>query len=198
MNYNSNPNPSDSNSTSEDSFEFRFANIKESFFITAQQLLQRKFSSFLNRTSSLTQFLRVISTNFLPFGLNLLFVFGLVVTYYSNSIDGNCSIGLFESTHCLYESGLGFCLKGLEENGKFFFSKGYSAQTLLTFVPYTESRWRLLFGQIFALDIQICGPNLILVRDGSFSVQLNSSLNELAAIPRLKVNTVIKHPSLID
>ncbi|CAF2842556.1 unnamed protein product [Rotaria sp. Silwood2] len=66
------------------------------------------------------------------------------------------------------------------------FIRGGCAQSTLTLVPYTESRWRLIFGQIFALDIQICGPNLILVRDGSFSVQLNSSLSELTQIPRLK------------
>jgi len=47
-----------------------------------------------------------------------------------------------------------------------------------------------MFGQIFAVDIQICGPDLILVRDGSFSVQLNSSLPELAPIPRLKVRVL--------
>lgn len=40
---------------------------------------------------------------------------------------------------------------------------------------------------MFALDIQICGPNLILVRDGAYSVQLNSLLTELSPIPRLKV-----------
>ncbi|CAF0853162.1 unnamed protein product [Rotaria sp. Silwood1] len=67
-----------------------------------------------------------------------------------------------------------------------FVNQGGCTQSILTFVPYTESRWRLIFGQIFALDIQICGPNLILVRDGSFSVQLNNSLSELALIPRLK------------
>ncbi|CAF3629872.1 unnamed protein product [Rotaria socialis] len=64
--------------------------------------------------------------------------------------------------------------------------RGGCAQSILTFIPYTESRWRLIFGQMFAVDIQICGPNLILVRDGSFSVQLNNSLVELAPIPRLK------------
>jgi hypothetical protein len=58
---------------------------------------------------------------------------------------------------------------------------------VLTFVPYTEFRWRLIFGQIFAVDIQICGPNLILVRDGAYSVQLNSVLTELSPIPRFKV-----------
>jgi hypothetical protein len=57
----------------------------------------------------------------------------------------------------------------------------------LTLVPYTEFRWRLIFAQYFALDIQICGPNLILVRDGAYSVQLNSSLPDLTPIPRLKV-----------
>lgn len=45
----------------------------------------------------------------------------------------------------------------------------------------------MIFAQTFAIDIQICGPNLILVRDGSFSVQLNHSLNDLATIPRFKV-----------
>ncbi|CAF3339599.1 unnamed protein product [Rotaria sp. Silwood1] len=63
---------------------------------------------------------------------------------------------------------------------------GSCIQPILTFVPYTEFRWRLIFGQIFALDIQICGPNLILIRDGAFSVQLNSVLPELSPIPRLK------------
>lgn len=67
-----------------------------------------------------------------------------------------------------------------------FVNQGACAQPLLTFVPYTECRWRLIFAQVFALDIQICGPNLILVRDGAFSVQLNSGLNELYPIPRLK------------
>ncbi|CAF1025919.1 unnamed protein product [Rotaria sordida] len=67
-----------------------------------------------------------------------------------------------------------------------FVNHGSCAQAILALVPYTESRWRLIFGQIFTLDIQICGPNLILVRDGSFSVQLNSSLSEFAPIPRLK------------
>ena len=66
-------------------------------------------------------------------------------------------------------------------------SQGACAQPLLTFVPYTESRWRLIFAQFFVLDIQICGPNLILVRDGAFSVQLNSGLPETNSIPRLKV-----------
>lgn len=67
-----------------------------------------------------------------------------------------------------------------------FFNQGACVQTILTLIPYTEFRWRLVFGQIFALDIQICGPNLILVRDGAYSVQLNSFLPELAPIPRLK------------
>ncbi|CAF3177384.1 unnamed protein product [Rotaria socialis] len=67
-----------------------------------------------------------------------------------------------------------------------YVNHGGCAQSILTFIPYTESRWRLIFGQMFAVDIQICGPNLILVRDGSFSVQLNNSLVELAPIPRLK------------
>ncbi|CAF0747923.1 unnamed protein product [Adineta ricciae] len=64
--------------------------------------------------------------------------------------------------------------------------QGGCVQPLLTLIPYTESRWRLIFGQVFTLDIQICGPDLILVRDGSFSVQLNSSLSDLSPIPRLK------------
>ncbi|UJR23584.1 hypothetical protein I4U23_026573 [Adineta vaga] len=67
-----------------------------------------------------------------------------------------------------------------------FTNQGGCAQSLLTLVPYTESRWRLNFGQIFTLDIQICGPNLILVRDGSFSVQINNSIPDLSPIPRLK------------
>ncbi|CAF0730411.1 unnamed protein product [Rotaria sp. Silwood1] len=67
-----------------------------------------------------------------------------------------------------------------------FVNQGSCIQPILTFVPYTEFRWRLIFGQIFALDIQICGPNLILIRDGAFSVQLNSVLPELSPIPRLK------------
>jgi hypothetical protein len=57
-----------------------------------------------------------------------------------------------------------------------------------------------MFGQIFAVDIQICGPDLILVRDGSFSVQLNSSLPEISPIPRLKVTVLlpqIKHEILL-
>ena len=65
--------------------------------------------------------------------------------------------------------------------------KGACTQPVLTFVPYTETRWRLMFGQMFALDIQICGPDLILIRDGSFSVQLNNPLSEFTPIPRLKV-----------
>mgnify|MGYP006904163448 CR=1 FL=1 len=68
-----------------------------------------------------------------------------------------------------------------------FIHQGACLQTVLTFIPYTEFRWRLVFGQLFALDIQICGPNLILVRDGAYSVQLNGLLSELAPIPRLKV-----------
>lgn len=68
-----------------------------------------------------------------------------------------------------------------------FHHQGASIQTILTLIPYTEFRWRLIFGQIFALDIQICGPNLILVRDGAYSVQLNSLLADLSPIPRLKV-----------
>ncbi|CAF2875828.1 unnamed protein product [Rotaria sp. Silwood2] len=67
-----------------------------------------------------------------------------------------------------------------------FVNQGSCTQPILTFVPYTEFRWRLIFGQMFALDIQICGPNLILIRDGAFSVQLNSVLPELSPIPRLK------------
>lgn len=67
-----------------------------------------------------------------------------------------------------------------------FANQGGCPQTLLTFIPYTETRWRLMFAQTFSIDIQICGPNLILIRDGSFSVQLNQSLNELAAIPKFK------------
>ncbi|CAF0807683.1 unnamed protein product [Adineta steineri] len=67
-----------------------------------------------------------------------------------------------------------------------FINQGACIQSTFTFVPYTEVRWRLIFGQIFALDIQICGPNLILVRDGAYSVQLNSLLPELLPIPRLK------------
>ncbi|CAF4742641.1 unnamed protein product, partial [Rotaria socialis] len=63
---------------------------------------------------------------------------------------------------------------------------GSCIQSVLTIVPYTEFRWRLIFGQIFAIDIQICGPNLILIRDGAYSVQLNSLLQELLPIPRLK------------
>ena len=66
--------------------------------------------------------------------------------------------------------------------------QGACLQSILTFVPYTEFRWRLIFGQIFALDIQICGPNLILIRDGAYSVQLNSVLQDLSPIPRLKVD----------
>ncbi len=45
---------------------------------------------------------------------------------------------------------------------------------------------------MFALDIQICGPNLILVRDGAYSVLLNSLLTELSPIPRLKVEIQFK------
>jgi len=45
---------------------------------------------------------------------------------------------------------------------------------------------------MFALDIQICGPNLILVRDGAYSVQLNNLLPELTPIPRLKVKHLIE------
>ncbi|CAF1028589.1 unnamed protein product [Rotaria sordida] len=67
-----------------------------------------------------------------------------------------------------------------------FLNQGSCIQSILTLVPYTEFRWRLIFGQIFALDIQICGPNLILIRDGAYSVQLNSVLPELSPIPRLK------------
>ncbi|UJR25327.1 hypothetical protein I4U23_006678 [Adineta vaga] len=67
-----------------------------------------------------------------------------------------------------------------------FTSQGGCIQSVLTFVPYTEVRWRLIFGQIFALDIQICGPNLILIRDGAYSVQLNHTLPDLSPIPRLK------------
>ncbi|CAF2044531.1 unnamed protein product [Rotaria magnacalcarata] len=67
-----------------------------------------------------------------------------------------------------------------------FLNQGSCIQSVLTIVPYTEFRWRLIFGQIFAIDIQICGPNLILIRDGAYSVQLNSLLQELLPIPRLK------------
>ena len=76
--------------------------------------------------------------------------------------------------------------------------QGACAQAILTLVPYTETRWRLIFGQFFALDIQICGPNLILVRDGAFSVQLNSSLPDLTPIPRLKVNARCLIQSIIE
>ncbi|CAF0742948.1 unnamed protein product [Adineta ricciae] len=65
-------------------------------------------------------------------------------------------------------------------------NQGTCIQSILTLVPYTEVRWRLLFGQIFALDIQICGPNLILIRDGAYSVQLNHTLPDVSPIPRLK------------
>ena len=68
----------------------------------------------------------------------------------------------------------------------------------MTFIPYTECRWRLLFGHLFALDIQICGPNLILVRDGSFNVHLNNSLPDLTQIPGLKVNYVVGKRNLTE
>ena len=152
MLYNSNPNPSDS---SENSFEFRFANIKESFFITAHHFLQRKFSSFLNRTSSLTQFLRVMSTNLLPFGLNLMLFF-LVVTYYSNSIDGNCSIGLFKSTDCLYESGLGFLLERIGKELGLFFFKGIFCANFVNIC----SLYRITLAVVIRTDICIRYSNL--------------------------------------
>ena len=60
-------------------------------------------------------------------------------------------------------------------------------QLTVAVVPYTERRWRLIFCQTFVLDIQISGPNLILIRDGSYDVHLEKSLPDLSPIPGLKV-----------
>jgi len=59
-------------------------------------------------------------------------------------------------------------------------------QMTMSLTPYTETRWRLIFAQIFAIDVQICGPNLIQIRDASSSIHSNLNIPELVVIPGLK------------